>query len=124
VFYFNIEPRMKWNKNVLAAKTFLFHFIHGSMLKEYTKTILKSLKDFYAVKLFFHFMMEPREEIKIGWATDGDGSGMKFFLKYFNVEPLFYTVHWRYLDQIRGSRSSVKVQGYKLKQQQYTIFGE
>jgi len=31
--------------------------------------------------MLFHFMMEPRAEIlKIGLATDGDGSGMKFFI--------------------------------------------
>jgi len=23
---FNMEPRLEWNKNVLAAKTILFHF--------------------------------------------------------------------------------------------------
>jgi len=34
----------------------------------------------------FHFMTEPRAEIKIGWATDRGGSGMKFFKKYFNME--------------------------------------
>jgi len=34
VFYFNmIKPRLKWNKNVLAAKPFLFHFRRGSVLK-------------------------------------------------------------------------------------------
>ena len=33
VFYFNTEPRLKWNKNVLAAKTFLFHFRRDSVLK-------------------------------------------------------------------------------------------
>jgi len=27
--------------------------------------------------------MEPRAEIKIGWATDGSGSGMKFCKKLF-----------------------------------------
>jgi len=24
MFYINMEPRLKWNKNVLAAKTFFF----------------------------------------------------------------------------------------------------
>jgi len=33
VFYFNMEPRLKWNKIVLAAKIVLFHFRRGSMLK-------------------------------------------------------------------------------------------
>jgi len=33
LFYFNIEPRLKWNKTVLAAKIILFHFRRGSMLK-------------------------------------------------------------------------------------------
>ena len=33
-------------------------------------------------------MMEPGDEIKIGWATDGGDSGMKFFkIVYFNMEP-------------------------------------
>ena len=33
-------------------------------------------------------MMEPRAEIKkIGWATDGGSSDMKFSKKYFDVEP-------------------------------------
>jgi len=26
MFYFNMKPRLKWNKNVLAAKRILFHF--------------------------------------------------------------------------------------------------
>jgi len=26
MFYFNMQPRLKWNKNVLDAKTFLFRF--------------------------------------------------------------------------------------------------
>jgi len=30
--------------------------------------------------ILFHFMMEPRDEIKkLEWANDGGGSGMKFF---------------------------------------------
>jgi len=33
VFYFNTEPRLKWNKIVLAAKTILFHLRRGSVLK-------------------------------------------------------------------------------------------
>jgi len=33
VFYFNMEPRLKWNKIVLAAKTILFRFRRGFMLK-------------------------------------------------------------------------------------------
>jgi len=33
MFYFNMEPRMKWNKIVLAAKTFFFHLGRGSVLK-------------------------------------------------------------------------------------------
>ena len=33
MFYFNMELRLKWNKNVLAAKTILFHSVRGSMLK-------------------------------------------------------------------------------------------
>jgi len=44
VFYFNMKPRLEWNKIILAAKihfrrhvihaqTFLFHFRRGSMLK-------------------------------------------------------------------------------------------
>ena len=33
-------------------------------------------------------MMEPPAEIKkLGWATDGEGSGMKFLKNYFNMEP-------------------------------------
>jgi len=64
VFYFNTEPRLKWNKNVLASKTwfrdeiyiflnfilepppsvahhnfFIFHFRRGSMFKQNTKTL-------------------------------------------------------------------------------------
>jgi len=26
MFYFNMEPRLKWNKIILAAKIILFHF--------------------------------------------------------------------------------------------------
>jgi len=26
VFYFNTEPRLKWNKIILAAEIILFHF--------------------------------------------------------------------------------------------------
>jgi len=26
MFHFNMEPRLKWNKNVLTAKAILFHF--------------------------------------------------------------------------------------------------
>jgi len=26
VFYFNMEPRVKWNKIIFAAKIVLFHF--------------------------------------------------------------------------------------------------
>jgi len=34
LFYFNMKsPRLKLNKNVLAAKAFLFHFSRGAMLK-------------------------------------------------------------------------------------------
>jgi len=44
MFYFNMEPRLNWNKNVLAAKTILFHFRCGSMLKQNTKTFYNSLK--------------------------------------------------------------------------------
>jgi len=33
VFYFNMEPRLKLNKIILVAKTILFHFRRGSMLK-------------------------------------------------------------------------------------------
>ena len=33
VFYFNTEPRLKWNKIILAAKIILFHFRRGFMLK-------------------------------------------------------------------------------------------
>jgi len=34
VFYFNMEPRLKWNKIILAAKIIWFHFRRGSgMLK-------------------------------------------------------------------------------------------
>jgi len=32
VFYFNTEPRLKWNKIILVAKRILFHFRRGSML--------------------------------------------------------------------------------------------
>jgi len=31
--YFNTEPRLKWNEIILAAKTILFHFRRGSVLK-------------------------------------------------------------------------------------------
>jgi len=35
------------------------------------------------ILVLFHFMVEPRAEIrKIGWATDGGGAGMKFFKKF------------------------------------------
>jgi len=37
VFYFNTEPRLKWNKISLAAKIILFYFSSGSMLKWNTK---------------------------------------------------------------------------------------
>jgi len=40
MFCFNMEPRLKWNNIVLAAKTFLFHFRRGSVLKDYIKKIL------------------------------------------------------------------------------------
>jgi len=54
-------------QNVVAAKIFLFISFQTSRLK-FFKIIL------------FHFTMEPRTEIKkIAWATDGGGSGMKFF---------------------------------------------
>ena len=33
-----MEPRLKWNKIALAAKTILFHFRRGSMLKQNTET--------------------------------------------------------------------------------------
>jgi len=29
-----MEPRLKWNRIILAAKTILFHFRRGSMLKQ------------------------------------------------------------------------------------------
>ena len=29
-----MEPRLKWNKVILAAKIIVFHFRRGSMLKE------------------------------------------------------------------------------------------
>jgi len=29
MFYFDMEPRLRWNKNVLAAKTILFRFRHN-----------------------------------------------------------------------------------------------
>jgi len=29
-----MEPRVKWNKMILAAKIILFHFIGGSVLKK------------------------------------------------------------------------------------------
>jgi len=32
-----MEPRLKWNKNVSEAKTFLFHLSRGSVLKYNTK---------------------------------------------------------------------------------------
>jgi len=38
-FYFNTEPRLKWNKIVLAAKIILFHFRCGSTLKYNTKIL-------------------------------------------------------------------------------------
>jgi len=31
VFYFNMEPRLEWNKIILAAKIILFHFGGGSL---------------------------------------------------------------------------------------------
>ena len=40
-FYFNIKPRLKWNKIILAAKIFLFPFRRGSVLK-FFKIILFS----------------------------------------------------------------------------------
>ena len=33
MFYFNMEPRLNWNKIILAAKIILFPFRRGSMLK-------------------------------------------------------------------------------------------
>jgi len=50
VFYFNTEPRLKWNKTILADKTILFHVRRGSMLKW---NIVKFLKI-----ILFHFMMK------------------------------------------------------------------
>jgi len=38
-FYFDMEQRLKQNKNILVAETFLFHFRCGSMFKKYTKTL-------------------------------------------------------------------------------------
>jgi len=37
--YFNTDPRLKWNKIVLAAKIILFHFRRGSVLKSSTKIL-------------------------------------------------------------------------------------
>jgi len=37
--YFNTEPRLQWNKIILAAETFLFHFRRGSILKQNTKIL-------------------------------------------------------------------------------------
>jgi len=42
MFYFNMEPRLKWNKIVLAAKTFLFYFRRGL------------LKHFISFQMWFH----------------------------------------------------------------------
>jgi len=39
MFYFNTEPRLKWNTIVLAAKMILFHFRRGSVLKQNTKIL-------------------------------------------------------------------------------------
>jgi len=33
VFYFNMEPRLKWNKIILAANAILFHFRRSFKLK-------------------------------------------------------------------------------------------
>jgi len=30
-----MEPRPKWNKNVLVAKTFVYHFRHDCTLKKH-----------------------------------------------------------------------------------------
>jgi len=35
VFYFNMEPRLKWNKILLAVKIIIFHFRGGSVLKKH-----------------------------------------------------------------------------------------
>jgi len=53
--------------------------------------------------LLFHFVMEPRAEIKIGWATDGGGSGMKFFKNDFLLtchSDLFGITHLSVLDTV------------------------
>jgi len=34
-----MEPRLKWNKIILAAKIILFQFRRGSMLKQNTKIL-------------------------------------------------------------------------------------
>ena len=41
MFYFNMEPRLKWSKNVLAPRTFSVHFRRGFISK------YNSFKDFY-----------------------------------------------------------------------------
>ena len=43
-----MEPRPKWNKYVLAAKTILFHFRRGSVLKIKHQNIL----EFFEIILF------------------------------------------------------------------------
>ena len=58
VFYFNTEPRLKWNKIVLAAKT--FHFI-SDVVPFWNKIILKNFVPqpppllTYAKRFLFYF---------------------------------------------------------------------
>jgi len=45
VFYFNIEPRLKWNKNVSnAAKTISFHFRRHDLNKINNFILFQSLR--------------------------------------------------------------------------------
>jgi len=47
VFYFNMEPRVKWNKIILADKTILFHF---------RRHVWNEIKNILAAKtILFHF---------------------------------------------------------------------
>jgi len=53
-----MEPRLKWNKIILAAKIILFNFRGGSMLKQ------KTLK-FFKIILFWHVTTALRPHVSV-----------------------------------------------------------
>ena len=58
MFYFNMKPRLKWNKIILAAEIILFHFRCGSVLKwNYFNEFQTSAATIghHAKTLLFHF---------------------------------------------------------------------